>query len=80
VLDGVVKDERRHIGFGENELGRRLRDSPHIRARLAGVREELDPLVLDMLEHIAGDIGITPAEQGSLARSYLQSVARLGFA
>ena len=24
VLDGVIKDERRHIGFGENELGRRL--------------------------------------------------------
>jgi hypothetical protein len=28
VLDGVVKDERRHIGFGENELGRRLSAAP----------------------------------------------------
>jgi 1,2-phenylacetyl-CoA epoxidase catalytic subunit len=79
VLDGVIKDERRHIGFGENELGRRLARSPHIRARLGQVRKELDPLVLDMLETTARDIGVDRAQQERIGRSYRESVERLGF-
>ena len=50
VLRGVVKDERRHLGFGENELGRRLASTPHIRARLGQIKKELDHLVLEALE------------------------------
>jgi len=42
VLEVIIKDERRHIGFGENELGRRRREQPAARERLRGVRGELD--------------------------------------
>ena len=79
ILRGVIKDERRHIGFGENELGRRLGGAPHIRARLGQVKKELDHLVLDALEETARLIGLEPAEQDRLGRMYLGSVERLGF-
>jgi 1,2-phenylacetyl-CoA epoxidase catalytic subunit len=79
VLKGVIKDERRHIGFGENELGRRLASAPHIRARLGQVRKELDHLVLDTLEETMKHIGSPRAEQDRLGRAYLESVERLGF-
>ena len=81
VLRGIVKDERRHIGFGENELGRRLATAPHIRARLGQIKKELDPLVLDALR---GDARAArrcrAASRTELGRSYLESVERLGFA
>ena len=80
LLAGIVKDERRHIGFGENELGRRLREMPLLRERLGAVREELDPLVLRSFEEAAESIGASREERGELGRSYLQAVARLGFA
>ncbi len=80
ILDGIIKDERRHIGFGENELGRRLTGSPHIRARLGQVRKELDHLVLDLLETTTREIGVDPYEQERLGRAYRESVGRLGFA
>jgi len=80
VLRGVIKDERRHIGFGENELGRRLAASPHIRARLGQVKKELDHLVLDTLEETMRHIGGPRGEEDKLGRAYLESVERLGFA
>lgn len=79
VLEGIVRDERRHIGFGENELGRRLREAPHARARLAQVRRELDPLVLASFEETLAEIGTPRAERPELGRNYLAAVARLGF-
>ncbi|MBM4246224.1 MAG: long-chain fatty aldehyde decarbonylase [Deltaproteobacteria bacterium] len=79
VLEGIIKDERRHIGFGENELGRKLARSPHIRARLGQVRSQLDHLVLDMLETTAPEIGVDRHEQERLGRTYRESVERLGF-
>ena len=79
VLRGVIKDERRHIGFGENELGRRLKASPHIRARVGQVKKELDHLVLDTLEETVRHIGLAASEQDRLGRTYLESVERLGF-
>lgn len=78
VLDGIIKDERRHMGFGENELGRRLADSPHRRARLVEVRKAVDHLVLDLLADTARHIGIPVAERETLGRQYLETVARLG--
>ncbi len=78
VLLGIVKDERRHIGFGENELGRRLRDVPHTRARLRRVKNDLDHLVLDTLEETARSIGVEAGERHTLGRMYLESVQRLG--
>jgi len=80
ILLGIVKDERRHIGFGENELGRRLQRAPHTRARLGEIRKELDHLVLDTLEETMVDIGTPEDERQRLGRSYLECVHRLGFA
>jgi 1,2-phenylacetyl-CoA epoxidase catalytic subunit len=78
VLQGIVKDERRHIGFGENELGRRLRESPHRRARIAEVKRDLDALVLETFAETLREIGIAPSEQPDLGRAYLAAVNRLG--
>lgn len=79
ILAGVVKDERRHIGFGENELGRRLASAPHIRARIGQVKKELDHLVLDTLAETMKHIGVGRDEQERVGRAYLESVERLGF-
>ena len=80
VLQGIVKDERRHIGFGENELGRRLKNSPTTRTRLVEIRRELDPLVLASCDETLTQIGATPRERPEIGRSYLAAVRRLGFA
>jgi 1,2-phenylacetyl-CoA epoxidase catalytic subunit len=80
VLLGVVKDERRHIGFGENELGRRLASAPHMRSRIGQVKKELDHLVLDTLEETMKHIDSARDERDRLGRAYLESVERLGFA
>ncbi len=80
VLEGIVRDERRHIGFGENELGRRLKQAPHARARLSEVRRELDRLVLASFEETLAEAGVPAGERPELGKSYLEAVARLGFA
>jgi len=79
VLSGIIKDERRHLGFGENELGRRLESTPHIRSRLQAVRKELDPLVLDTFEATLEQLGVPRSERPELGRRYLTYVERLGF-
>ncbi len=79
VLEGIIKDERRHMGFGENDLGRRLRSAPHVRARLAEVRKELDPLVLDTFEGTLEQLGIPRDQRPELGRNYLAAISRLGF-
>ena len=79
VLEGIVKDERRHMGFGENDLGRRLSLTPHVRTRLQEVKKELDPLVLDTFEDTLDQIGVDRGERPELGRRYLASVERLGF-
>lgn len=79
VLGGIIKDERRHLGFGENELGRRLRSTPHIRSRLQAVKKDLDALVLDTFEATLDQIGVPRSERPELGRRYLASVERLGF-
>jgi 1,2-phenylacetyl-CoA epoxidase catalytic subunit len=79
VLEGIVVDERRHMGFGENDLGRRLAVTPHVRARLDAVRKELDPLVLGTFEEALDQIGVSRDERPDLGRDYLQAVSRLGF-
>ena len=79
VLEGIVVDERRHMGFGENDLGRRLAAAPHVRARLEAVRKELDPLVLGTFEETLEQIGVPRGERPDLGRDYLDAVSRLGF-
>ncbi len=80
ILEGIIKDERRHIGFGENELGRRLRGNGDVRERLREVRRELDPLVLGCFEETLASVGTPSDERVDLSRSYVQAVERLGFA
>ena len=79
VLRRVIKDERRHIGFGENELGRRLATTPDERRRLEILRRELDRLVLGTLEDTAQLIGASSDDRERVGRAYLESVERLGF-
>ena len=79
MLEGIVKDERRHIGFGENELGRAIKDAPRIRERLSLVRRELDHLVLGCFEHTMQELQAPKQAIHDLTRSYLQAVERLGF-
>jgi hypothetical protein len=80
LLQGIVKDERRHLGFGENELGRRLAAEPGAAARLAALRRELDPMVLGSFRDTLARIGARPEEGADLAAHYRAAVARLGFA
>ncbi len=78
ILDGVIKDERRHLGFGENDIGRLLLERPEARARLGELRRELDPLVLGAFEGAQADLGTARAERAELGREYLTAVERLG--
>ncbi len=78
VLKGIIKDERRHIGFGENELGRCLSGAPHNKTRIASIRKELDHLVFDTLHQTIGHLGLPRSDEDTLGRLYLESVDRLG--
>jgi hypothetical protein len=80
LLLGIIKDERRHIGFGENELGRRLAQRPQLRAPLHAVRSELDPLLLASFEQTLAQLGTPASERADLGRDYLAAVGRLGIA
>jgi 1,2-phenylacetyl-CoA epoxidase catalytic subunit len=80
LLTGIVKDERRHIGFGENELARRLAGERLLRARLERIRGELDPLILRTFEETMAQVGAPESDRRDLARAYLQAVGRLGIA
>jgi rubrerythrin len=78
ILEGILKDERRHIGFGENELGRRLQVAPELRVRLRELRRELDRLVLDTFEQTSSALGVDTSERTRLGTAYLEAVTRLG--
>jgi 1,2-phenylacetyl-CoA epoxidase catalytic subunit len=80
LLQRIVKDERRHIGFGENELGRYLAGSPKVRARLGELRTELDRLVLRCFGETLETIGAPRSDRTELGRNYLDAVGRLGVA
>jgi 1,2-phenylacetyl-CoA epoxidase catalytic subunit len=79
VLEGVIKDERRHMGFGENDLGRHLRQSPHTRTRLLALKKELDCLVLSTFEESLDALSVPRRDRPELGRHYFDIVARLGF-
>lgn len=78
VLAGVIADERRHAGFGENDLGRSLAVDPSARARLREIRGRLDPMVLGVFEAALDDLGAPIDERARLATEYLDTVERLG--
>ncbi len=78
VLDGVIKDERRHLGFGENDLGRELHRDPAVRDRLTSVRHDLDRLVLATFASAQAEAGVPADGRADLGRDYLQAIERLG--
>lgn len=78
VLTGVIADERRHLGFGENDLGRRLLGHDETRERLAATRAELDALVLASFDATFGALGRPKDQRPELGRNYLDAVDRLG--
>ncbi len=78
LLERVLRDERRHIGFGENELGRRIRQDKQRQTRLAAVKTELDALVLQTFEEAMDEIGVPRSDRPTLGRDYLETVDRLG--
>lgn len=78
VLEGVIADERRHFGFGESDLGRRLAEDPSGRARLRDVRGHLDGMVLAVFEGALDDLGVPTADRPQLGRDYFQAIERLG--
>lgn len=79
ILTGVAKDERRHMGFGENDLGRRLIHAPHTRTRLNQITKELNPLVLSTFEEIAEELGLQEDRDTNISANYLATIERLGF-
>ena len=79
VLEGVVKDERRHMGFGENDLGRRLSVTPHLRTRLLELKKELDHLVVNTFEESLDALEVPRSDRPELGRHYFEIVGRLGF-
>ena len=78
VLERIIRDERRHMGFGENEIGRELRQRPSEATKLADVKRDLERLVLDTFDHAARELGLPPDESPRLARAYQAAVGRLG--
>lgn len=80
LLAGVLKDERRHIGFGENLLGRHFAADPGARARLRPLRQELDALVLASFDETLLSLGTPASERPAVGRLYLDTIARLGLA
>ena len=78
ILEGVIKDERRHLGFGENDLGRTLADDPMTRRRIGELRADLEPLVLGSLEGAMADAGADVDARLELSREYVSAVERLG--
>jgi 1,2-phenylacetyl-CoA epoxidase catalytic subunit len=77
MLERMLRDERRHIGFGENELGRRLRQNPERRLWLSAVKAEFDSLVLDTFDETLDELQVARSERPQLGRNYLQTLARL---
>lgn len=78
VLDGVISDERRHLGFGENDLGTRIARDPQIGARLTETKRDLDKLVLNVFDGAFDDLGLAKKDRPNLGRDYLDAVDRLG--
>jgi 1,2-phenylacetyl-CoA epoxidase catalytic subunit len=79
VLEGIIVDERRHMGFGENALGRQLSMDPAVGERLIQVRRTLDPIILETFEETLTMLDVPADERPEPGRDYLAVVARLGF-
>ena len=77
LLERIIKDERRHMGFGENEIGRRIREVSGRRAWIQAVKLELDALAILTLEEALDEINLPRGERPDVGRDYLQIMERL---
>lgn len=66
------------MGFGENEVGRRLRHDPTLRRRLSSLKRELDQLVMRIFEETLDQIGASGQQRPDLGGDYLQTLQRMG--
>ncbi len=78
LLERILRDERRHMGFGENEIGRRIREAPGRRAWIQAIKRELDALAVLTLEEALDEINLPRGERPDVGRDYLAIVERLG--
>lgn len=78
ILRGVISDERRHFGFGENDIGKRLVQDPDLAPRLEDLRHRFDSMVLGVFEHAMGELSLPQTEASTLGRDYLNTIERLG--
>jgi hypothetical protein len=66
------------MGFGENDLGRRLALTPHLRPRLQKIKRQLDMLVMETFAGTLRETGVPEEEQKHFTSNYLAAVSRLG--
>ncbi|MCP3934033.1 MAG: ferritin-like domain-containing protein [Actinomycetia bacterium] len=78
VLRGVISDERRHFGFGENDIGRRVAQDPDLRSRLKDLRTRFDAMVVGVFDDAVGELALTGEGAPDLSRDYMDAVSRLG--
>jgi len=78
MLGRMIRDERRHMGFGETQLGQALQTDPGLASKLKRLKADLDPIVLRTFEDSLERLGVPPERRHLLGQDYLAAVARLG--
>jgi 1,2-phenylacetyl-CoA epoxidase catalytic subunit len=78
VLERILRDERRHIGFGENEIGRRIRENPGRRDWIRAIKAQLDALAIETFADALEELAVPRTEREAVGRDYHRAVARLG--
>ncbi len=86
TLSGTIADERRHVGFGENRIGSLIKERPEKKPEVERMQRDMSYHMLATF-HDSFSRSRTAMEEGralerrpELGRSYLEAVARLGFA
>lgn len=78
LLERVLRDERRHIGFGQSEIGRRIREDSSRRLWITTIKQEIDALALRSFEEALQELGVSRGERLEIGLDYKQAVDRLG--
>jgi hypothetical protein len=78
MLGRMIRDERRHMGFGESQLGQSLQTDPGLASRLSRLKADLDPIVLRTFEDSLERLGVPAERRHLLGQDYLAAVGRLG--
>jgi hypothetical protein len=67
------------MGFGENEIARRVRADPKRRLWIAAVKRELDTLAIRTFEDALDELDVPRSERLPIGRRYHEAADRLGF-